>query len=42
VWAVHRLGAGAQLASGRSTEQDPMVLAEYAAEAEATAGLTSR
>lgn len=33
VWAVYRLGGGAQLAAIRATECDPVVLAEYAAEA---------
>ena len=33
VWAVFRLGGGAQLAAVQSQERDPLVLAEYAAEA---------
>lgn len=33
VWAVHRLGAGSSLAAARAREGDPVVLAEYAAEA---------
>jgi epoxyqueuosine reductase len=32
VWAVFRLGGGAELASARATESDPGVRAEYAAE----------
>jgi epoxyqueuosine reductase len=31
VWAVFRLGGGAELAAARVAESDPMVLAEYAA-----------
>lgn len=34
VWAVFRLGGGAQLAAARATECDPLVTAEYAAEEE--------
>jgi epoxyqueuosine reductase len=33
VWAVHRLGGGAQLAEARVAETEPMVRAEHAAEA---------
>lgn len=33
VWAVYRLGGGAQLAEARAKETEPSVLAEYAAEA---------
>jgi epoxyqueuosine reductase len=32
VWAVFRLGGGAQLSAARATEADPIVLAEYEAE----------
>jgi epoxyqueuosine reductase len=32
VWAVYRLGQGAELAAARRLESDPVVLAEYAAE----------
>ncbi len=32
VWAVFRLGGGAQLAAARTGEREPMVLAEYEAE----------
>jgi epoxyqueuosine reductase len=32
VWAVFRLGSGAELAAARAAESDPGVLAEYAAE----------
>lgn len=35
VWALHRLGAGDRLAAARAAETDPLVLAEYAAEASA-------
>lgn len=36
VWAVYRLAGGAALAGARFVEQDPMVLAEYAAEEAST------
>ncbi len=39
VWAVHRLGAGGELAAARAAESDAQVLAEYAAE-QAAAGAT--
>ena len=32
VWAVFRLGSGAELTAARAAESDPGVLAEYAAE----------
>lgn len=43
VWAVYRLGGGDQLAEPRQREQDPLVLAEYAAEdAEPSRGSSGR
>lgn len=41
VWAVYRLGGGAQLAAARANERDPAVLSEYAAEAADAPGALS-
>ena len=41
VWAAYRLGGGDKLVDARRQEQDPIVLAEYAAEAEASLTLRS-